>query len=255
MSKNSNCNSRDSVGDEQDAIMHELSRVFAEPAVDIGADADAAAGNDRLDRDYERVLTIPLPTDCGIHPGGQSITVSMRELLALLASAATSDSRQHILEVRNCCFSGDSEEDHYTIEIDHPQRSGDPEMVARVRYALEKSAPERERQRRDIEAQNDAEDAAETVSEAALWALVQSEKNALDAQWITLDKRRRVLDREWINAVASADAAGVTIDTYEATRARLHAKSAELRKAFEDYHEQWYELRDRARSLSDRLAA
>jgi hypothetical protein len=176
---------------------------------------------------YERSITIDFPPESHAHPGAQSITVPIRDILSWYAQHGPADDRIRVIEVRDLFYSGDMEED-YSIGLMKTDGLVTTEERHLVRWELEQGKAERARRKAEF----DEEDRQYRLSEAGKerrWEPFIAERAAIDAEREAQYERGEVLDEEWYDFVHGLKTdKSVTNQWISQRRAELQAKTDQL---------------------------
>jgi hypothetical protein len=216
------------------AIVEDLEELFNTPDCE---------DDDNLPQ-YERSITIDFPPECSAHPGAQSITVPIRDILSWYSQHGPADDRIRAIEVRDLFYSGDMEED-YSIGLMTTDGLVTPEERNLVRWELEQGKAERARRKADF----DEEDRQYRLSEAGKerrWEPFIAERAAIDAEHEAQYDKAEVLDEEWYDFVCRVKTdKSVTNQWISQRRAELQAKTDQLIADNIKTHEAHFALKER----------
>jgi hypothetical protein len=221
---------------------------------DVLAELDALPDccEEESDQDgYSRIVSIDFPIEVGHLYGVSSISVSVRDLLTWFAAGHPDESKL-ALNIRDDFYAGNSEEDHcYYVD---PSRYMPPtfEEMAVLRVALDKGRRGRALKREALEADAEANRAAET----AIWLPFQAEREALQAEQQVLFQRRALLEGKWEGFVVEREAWGNDRPAREAEkRAELELEEEALLADDIAWHERRSQLYARISEMRSRKEA
>lgn len=149
---------------------------------------------------YARSVTIDIPPAQAELYGISSVTLSIRDVISLVAQRDAIRSGR-LLALRDACYGGDQEDDYAACADDHhvnPTMTSEERSMARFERA--KGKDKREEARIALEA---AEDPIGPVPDKfSHWKPFNAERWALEAEREALDKRWDDIDLEWDRFVA-----------------------------------------------------